>query len=126
MLGIRFEYRKQIFDYLKNNLTDVEILPEHPSGLSTDKPKVVVETISDSSAGLYFNPIIEQPKIKITLYANKDLILTKPQGLIRRVQELMLAFCPEPKTNFQLSSNMDCKYLQDTLQYFAFLCYTFY
>ena len=125
-MATRFDIRKQVFDYLKANLTGVEILPSHPSGITADLPKIVVEILNDDAAGLFTSDAVEYPVIKITIYANTELLLNKPTGLSPTIESLMKLFCPTPIMNFQKIADQDVGYLDDTLQYCAWICYRFY
>jgi hypothetical protein len=122
----RLAFRKQIFDFLKVNLTDCEIVIEHPTGLSANKPKIVVESVMDAALGLYNSPSIENGVIRITMYTETDLQLTKPLGLLTRVNDLMITFCPNPECNFHRINGSDIAYISDLAMHFAYITYRFY
>jgi hypothetical protein len=120
----KFQLRKDIFDYLKLNLPNVEIVPEHPTGTNATKPKVVIQIVRDSASGRYMTDNIENPEIQITCYANKELELTKPNGLLFQVEQLMKAF--DSSYNFHKIKDLYAGYVEDTLSFSSYLIYRFY
>ena len=119
--------RKQIFDYLTANLTNVEIVIQHPTAVDETKAKIVVEPLRDSIAGRYTSEEINNPDIRITMYAGFELTLTKPTtGLVDIVESLMKNFCPEPRQNFQKINDFYPGYFDDGLLYRSHLTYRFY
>jgi hypothetical protein len=123
----KFQLRKDIFDYLKNNLTNVEIVPEHPTGSSVTKARVVVQIIRDAASGRnYMTDLIENPEIQITAYANKELDLTKPNGLNFQIENLMKRYQATTKFNFHKIRDIYVGYDDATLSYSSYMIYRFY
>jgi hypothetical protein len=129
-----FLLRKQIFDFLKNSLVGVaDVFPENPvaGGSGGSKPKVVVSLLNaDTTAGRYNTTMIINPDIKICMYADTDLVLTKPTGLIRTVMIKMGEFLTNKSgthvSNFHLVRSYPCDYDAKIMLYEATLIYRFY
>ncbi|BAY20814.1 hypothetical protein NIES2100_05580 [Calothrix sp. NIES-2100] len=122
-----FQIRKEIFDYLTANLNGIaEILPEHPSGnLSNfNLPKIVVSIIRDNASGRYISNEIKNPEIQITIYTQKELQLTKPNGILERVETLMNTF--RTSTNFNKIKDFYLGYVQEVMSYCGYFVYRFY
>lgn len=122
-----FQLRKDVFDYLKANISDIaEIVPEHPTGnLSTlGLAKVVVTLVRDSASGRYISQDIENPEIQLTVYAQKELQLTKPNGVLERIINTMPNF--QTTANFHKVRDAYIGYVQETLSYCGYLVYRFY
>lgn len=120
----KFQLRKDIFDYFKSNLTNVDVAPEHPLGTSSTNPKIVISLIRDQAAGAIVNPLETNPEIQITCYTNKELELTKPNGLMYQVESLMSNF--NPGYNFHKIKDIYVGYVPDVLLYCNYLIYRFY
>lgn len=123
----KFQLRKDIFNYLKLNLTNVEIVPEHPSGVSADKPKVVVQIVRDAATGQnYMTDLLQNPEFQITCYASKELDLTKPNGLLFQIETLMNNYQQQTVYNFHKIRDLYIGYVEDTLSFSSYLIYRFY
>lgn len=123
----KFQLRKDIFDYLKSNLPNVEIVPEHPTGSSTTKARVVVQIIRDAASGRnYMTDLIQNPEIQITCYSNKELDLTKPNGLLFQIENLMRSYQAITKYNFHKIKDLYVGFEDATLSYSSYMIYRFY
>lgn len=123
----KFQLRKDIFDYLKTNLPDVEVVPEHPTGASVTKPKVVVQIIRDAASGRgYMTDLIQNPEIQITSYASKELDLSKPNGLLFRIENLLIGYRAVTKFNFHKIKDIYVGFEDTSLSYSSYMIYRFY
>jgi hypothetical protein len=125
--------RKQVFDYLKITVTTADVFPENPvtGGSGGSKPKLVVSLLNaDTTAGRFNTTMIINPDIKICMYADTDLMLTKPTGLIRTVMIAMGQFLVNKLgtdvSNFHLVRSYPCDYDAKTMLYESTLIYRFY
>lgn len=125
-----FQIRKDIFDYLSANLSNVcEVLPSHPGGNLSNltKPKLVVSLLRDATLGEYISTDIESPEIQITIYSSTELMLTKPlTGVCHLVKSLMRNYTNNNFSSSQLIRDFYPNYNYDNFTYFSFLIYRFY
>ena len=124
----KFQLRKELFDYLKAALPLVDVVPEHPTGTGATKPKLVITVIRDPGQNPdWVTQNISNPEIQLTLYAPKELDLTKPNGLIYQVENLMRRYNPSWQyPNFHQIRNLYVGFVQDYLLYSSYLIYRFY
>lgn len=124
----KFQLRKDVFDYLKTALPLVDVVPEHPTGTGATKPKLVITVIRDPGQNPdWVTQNISNPEIQLTLYAPKELDLTKPNGLIYQVENLMRRYNPSWQyPNFHQIRNLYVGFVQDYLLYSSYLIYRFY
>jgi hypothetical protein len=94
-----FQLRKDVYDYLKTSLPDVDVLSEHPISENGLKPKLVVSILDDFTAGRYNTDDIENIEIQLTYYSQKELEITKPNGLLPTAINLMKDFYTYQKNN---------------------------
>lgn len=125
---VKYQLRKDIFDYLKASLPTVDVVPEHPTGSGASKPKLVVTLARDQSTGQFLaDRVISNPEIQLTCYASKELDLTKPTGLLNRLEELMLVPQPSWKEyNYHKIRDTPTFFAQDPLLYCSYFIYRFY
>ena len=129
-MSASFQIRKDVFDYLTSQLTNVaEIVPEHPSGnlSNLNLAKCVISYIRDASSGLYISDSIESPEIQITCYHPKELMLTKPEtGVFKRIKTVMKNFTSNNFKSFHKVRDMYVGYNHDIFCYSGFVIYRFY
>jgi hypothetical protein len=125
----KFQLRKDIFDFLTANLTDCEIVPEHPIGTGATKPKVVISLVRDQATGQNFiTDLLTNPEIQITCYTLKELELTKPNtGLLSRIETLMQQYVASWQyVNFQKIKDNYIGYVADLQLHCNYIIYRFY
>lgn len=128
-----FEIRKDLYNYLQLNLTDVEVLSDHPSASENIKPKLVVSVIRDPTVGFFESEDISNLEIQLTYYAVKELEISKPTGLLPRTIQLMKSFSvyqlqnnPQRAVNYKQVRNLYIGFVRQISLYTGYLIYQFY